>query len=88
MKSEDFYRIIERAKELADTKMPVLRRIASTSDTDCQHSANQEWIGSTRGELVESILCDEFSAFVEDSDSLPAPTPRPATETTVATDAN
>jgi len=52
------YKIAARCKELADQKMPVLRVWADVVGKDAQ--AEMATIHSSRGELIEEIICHEF----------------------------
>lgn len=53
-------KVLERCAQLADKPIAELRLIASTSDTDSQYAADQEWRGMSRGKLIEAIVDSEY----------------------------
>jgi len=58
--NDAIFAIAKRAKELTDMSMDELRLLCSDSAEGSTHAARSEFSGCTKGELVETVLTNEF----------------------------
>lgn len=54
------YSVSKRARELANETMDELRLMLTSSAEGSLHAARQEFLGCSKGELIDMILTEEF----------------------------
>lgn len=71
MAKDKFWNMLERAGELADWSLPALRHHLCgfhCDDPPSQAEADSVFKGKTRGDLIRSILSEEFDAELSNED--------------------